>query len=234
MRLRVRLFGGIAAQAGAPEVELEVPDHVTADRVISELGRQVPDISPLLPSAKLAVNLELATGARPIRQDDEVAVLPPVAGGSASPEPDDDGPVVLTGLRRDGLPFDEALAAVAAPSAGATVLFLGTVRDHSEEVAAVELLVYSAYEEMAEATLREIADELLVKWPDLRGVALLHAVGELPVGAETIAVACSAPHRAEAFDACRHALEEAKRRVPIWKEEVATTGDAHWVGLDRC
>jgi MoaE-MoaD fusion protein len=152
-----------------------------------------------------------------------VAVLPPVAGGAVG---------LLVGVRRPPLPIDEVLATVASPAAGATVLFLGTVRDHSSHSPQVERLEYRAYEEMAERVLHAIAAELHVDWPQLTGIALLHAVGDLPVGAHTIAVACSSAHREEAYAASRHALEEVKRRVPIWKREVGPDG-SHWVGLDH-
>ena len=137
----------------------------------------------------------------------------------------------VTGLREPPLPVETTLAAITGPSAGATVSFLGTVRDHSPELDQVERLEYSAYGEMAEKVLDEIAGEVAERWPDLTGLALLHSVGDLPVGAHTVLVACSAPHRGEAFEAARHALEELKARVPIWKREVAP-GAARWVGFD--
>lgn len=137
----------------------------------------------------------------------------------------------VTGLREPPLPVDDTLSEIGAPSAGATVLFLGTVRDHSQDLDQVERLEYSAYGEMAEKVLDEIADEVVERWSDVTGVALLHSVGDLPVGAHTVLVACSAPHRAEAYEASRYALEELKERVPIWKREVAP-GAARWVGFD--
>jgi molybdopterin synthase catalytic subunit len=137
----------------------------------------------------------------------------------------------ITGLREPPLPVEEVLAEIVGPSAGGTVVFLGTVRDHSEELADVERLEYTAYGEMAEKVLAEIADEVAERWPQLTGLALLHAVGDLPVGAHTVLVACAAPHRGEAYEASRHALEELKRRTPIWKREVAP-GAARWVGFD--
>lgn len=79
--------------------------------------------------------------------------------------------------------------------------------------------------------LRDVADEAIAKWP-LAGIAILHAVGTLEVGDPTVAVACSAPHRAEAFEACRFAIDEIKRRVPIWKKEIGPDGE-RWVGLEH-
>jgi molybdopterin synthase catalytic subunit len=121
----------------------------------------------------------------------------------------------------------EALAFVADPAAGGTCLFVGTVRDHSEagEVAGLD---YEAWEELAERRLHEIAGQIFEKWP-VGKVALLHRTGKLDVGDVSVAVACSAPHRADAFEACRHGIERIKQDVPIWKKESLITGEAEWV-----
>ena len=122
---------------------------------------------------------------------------------------------------------DEAVAFVSDPGAGATCVFLGTVRDHSGE-GAVSGLTYEAWDELAVRRLAEIADEILERWP-ARKVALVHRTGELSVGEVSVVVACSAPHRSEAFEACRHGIEQLKHEVPIWKKEGLVSGDAHWV-----
>ena len=137
---------------------------------------------------------------------------------------------------RDGLivrvtadPLDpaEAVASVADPAAGGTCVFLGTVRDHSE-AGEVTGLTYEAWEELALARLGEIGEELFASWP-LRRVALWHRTGELEVGETSVIVACSAAHRAEAFEACRDGIERLKDDVPIWKKEHLVDGDAVWV-----
>jgi molybdopterin synthase catalytic subunit len=125
------------------------------------------------------------------------------------------------------LRMEEAAAFVADPAAGATCVFAGTVRNRSE-AGDVSGLVYEAWDELAERRLREVADEMRSTWP-VRKVALLHRIGALDVGETSVVVACSAPHRAEAFEACRHGIERLKQDVPIWKKEALATGDAHWV-----
>jgi molybdopterin synthase catalytic subunit len=120
-----------------------------------------------------------------------------------------------------------ALSFVADPAAGATVLFLGTVRDHSA-AGDVTLLTYEAWEEVAIQRLGAIGEEMLDRW-DTCKVALLHRRGRLGVGEVSVLVCCSAPHRAEAFEAARHGIERIKEEVPIWKKESLTTGDAQWV-----
>ena len=122
---------------------------------------------------------------------------------------------------------DEAVAFVADPAAGGTCVFLGTVRDHSE-AGGVTGLTYEAWEELAVRRLGELAEELFAAWP-LRRVALLHRCGELAVGDVSVAIAVSAGHRVEAFEACRHAIERLKRDVPIWKKEHLVSGESGWV-----
>lgn len=222
MRVGVRLFGALAERAGTGQLEVDLPEGATAQSLRALVGERWPAVADLLPRVTVAVNQEVVRGDHPIRPDDEVALLPPVAGGAAA---------VLTGLRAPPLPLDEALEAVAHPAAGAIVTFLGTVRDHSDGMDEVHELAYSAYEEMAERVLGDIAGETVARWPQLTGVVVLHALGDLAVGTHTILVVCSAPHREEAFAACRHALEETKRRVPVFKHERGASG-ARWVGAE--
>jgi molybdopterin synthase catalytic subunit len=121
----------------------------------------------------------------------------------------------------------EALAFVADPGAGGVVLFSGSVRDHSD-AGPVTGLEYEAWPERVMACLEAIGDELLDRWP-VRKVALLHRTGHLHVGEISVLVCCSAPHRADAFDAARHGIERIKQEAPIWKKEALASGDAHWV-----
>jgi molybdopterin synthase catalytic subunit len=133
----------------------------------------------------------------------------------------------LVRITTEPLRLEEAASFVADPAAGATCVFAGTVRNHSE-AGDVRGLIYEAWEELAERRLREVAAEMSSMWP-VRRVALLHRIGTLDVGETSVVVACSAPHRAEAFDACRHGIERLKQDVPIWKKEGLATGEAHWV-----
>ena len=132
-------------------------------------------------------------------------------------------------IRVSAAPIDvgEALAFVADPGAGATCAFVGTVRDHSEAGDVIGL-TYEAWEELAIARLEEIAEELFTTWP-LRKVALVHRHGELAVGEASVAVAVSAAHRAEVFEACRQGIERLKQDVPIWKREALADGEGRWV-----
>jgi molybdopterin synthase catalytic subunit len=121
----------------------------------------------------------------------------------------------------------EVLTFVADPAAGGTVLFAGVVRDHSD-AGDVTGLTYEAWEERALSQLEGIGGEMFDRWP-VRKVALVHRLGALDVGETSVLVCCSAPHRAEAFEAARHGIERIKQDVPIWKKERLLTGESHWV-----
>ena len=125
------------------------------------------------------------------------------------------------------LSIDDAFTAVADPGAGGTCVFVGTVRDHSGG-GDVTGLRYEAWDELAVKRLDEIAAEMLETWP-LRKVAIHHRTGDLAIGEASVVIACSAPHRADAFEACRHGIERLKQDVPIWKKEALVSGEAHWV-----
>jgi molybdopterin synthase catalytic subunit len=122
---------------------------------------------------------------------------------------------------------DEALAFVRDARAGGTCVFLGTVRDRSER-GDVTGLTYEAWEDLALRRLEELGEELFAAWP-LRRVAVIHRHGELAIGDVSVAIAVAAEHRAEAFEACRHAIERLKVDVPIWKKEHLVGGESSWV-----
>jgi molybdopterin synthase catalytic subunit len=134
-------------------------------------------------------------------------------------------------LTRDPISVESVLALVGGPADGAIDIFLGVVRDHNDG-SAVSGMRYDAYVEMAEQVLRAIVTEA----GGLTGVgkvAAVHRIGDLEVGEASVAIAASAPHRAEAFAACRYVIEEIKKRLPVWKQERYVTGEEHWVGAER-
>lgn len=227
MELEVRLFGGLWERTGGTRrVTVTLPAGATVRDLRDQLAADHPALADLLPRVNVAVDLEVAPDTLVLDGATEVAVLPPVAGGAG-----DAAPRVVTGLVAPPFDVDAVLAEITAPTVGAAVSFLGTVRDHAPDLEGVVRLDYSAYPDMAEKVLVEIADELVAEHPDLVGLALLHATGELDVGDHTILVAACAAHRAAAFDACRDGLERVKERVPIWKREVTADGAHRWVGL---
>jgi molybdopterin synthase catalytic subunit len=136
-------------------------------------------------------------------------------------------------IRTAALSIDEAVRAVAHDGAGATVTFVGTVRDVNDG-RAVSLLEYEAYATMARAEMARICSEVELAWPGTRAAAF-HRTGALSVGDAAVVCAVSAPHRGDAFRACRKVIDEIKLRVPIWKREHGPDGP-YWVGWEdaRC
>jgi molybdopterin synthase catalytic subunit len=135
--------------------------------------------------------------------------------------------VRLIGIRDEPLSVDDVLAAVADPAAGGTCVFIGTVRDvdHGRDVTALD---YEAHPSVAD-TFRSVAEKVAADI-GVCAVAAVHRVGSLAIGDLAVVVAVSAPHRGEAFDACRRLIDALKREVPIWKHQVFADGGAEWVG----
>ena len=131
------------------------------------------------------------------------------------------------GLTDQELPIGEAYSWAVRPQCGAVVLFSGTIRDHSEGRDGVEHLTYEAYEEQAVARFEAIGDEVRRRWTTVGRVGLLHRTGRMGVGESSVVAVVSAPHRAEAFEAARFAIDALKETAPIWKHEVWSDG-ADW------
>jgi molybdopterin synthase catalytic subunit len=144
---------------------------------------------------------------------------------SSQPHP---SPVRLLEVREAPLSVDEVLAAVSDTGMGGVVVFIGTVRD-ADEGREVQALAYSAHPS-AGTVLREVAEQVARAHPGT-ALAAVHRVGDLAVGDLAVVVAASAPHRGEAFAACRALIDDLKGQVPIWKNQVFTDGSQEWVGL---
>lgn len=129
------------------------------------------------------------------------------------------------GLQESALPIGEVYEWAVRPDCGAVVLFSGTVRDHAEGRDGVEFLTYEAYEEQVIPKLEAVAAQTRRQWPEIGRIALLHRTGRLELGESSVVVAVSAPHRPEAFEAARFAIDALKATVPIWKHEVWDGGE---------
>ena len=216
--VRVRLFARLREQAGTGALELQLADGATAGDALAELARRLPDLDLDPGRIRPAVNQVLAGWTAPLTQGDELALIPPVSGGAPHAALVEIGPVPLDPRRLE--------VAVAHPGAGGICTFTGIVRDNSRG-RSVTHLEYEAYAEMAEAEIRRITDAVAERWPEAR-VAIAHRTGRLEIGEASVVVAVSCPHRAEAFEACRYAIDHLKESVPIWKKEFATDGES-WI-----
>ena len=129
-------------------------------------------------------------------------------------------------ITAERLDLKALIEAVAAPNAGGIATFLGVVRDHNQGRRVLHL-VYEAYEPLAERALQRILDEAHGRWPSVL-IAIHHRIGHLAIGESSVAIAAASPHRADAFAACRYAIERVKQIVPIWKHEYFEGGDV-WI-----
>jgi MoaE-MoaD fusion protein len=221
MNIRLLAFASAGDALGASEMDLEMPEGSRVADLRARLDRDHPKIAPLWPRLAVAVDGRVAPPETPLTDGAEVALLPPVSGGRGETDGE------LRAALVDG-PIDvgQVAASVAGPSRGAVVLFLGTVRDHHAG-RSVGKLTYSAYRSMALDGLRRIVDDLEASAPGLRA-AIVHRLGDVPVGEASVVIAVGSAHRAAAYDASRTALERLKTEVPIWKQEHYTEGPPLW------
>jgi molybdopterin synthase catalytic subunit len=218
IRITVLYFAAARERVGVPREELELPSaSPTVAEVLKLLSGKHPALAPLLPHLRVAVDQEFTGPETKVRPGAEVALIPPVAGGSG----------VFRVVDRP-LVLDEVVQAVGGESYGGLVTFSGSVRNQTRGKRVLRL-EYEAYAPMAEKKLAEIGQEAAAKWQGSR-LAIVHRVGTLVPGELAVVIAAAAPHRAEAFDACRHAIERLKQDVPIWKKEFFEDGEV-WVGL---
>jgi molybdopterin synthase catalytic subunit len=218
MQVTVLYFAVFRERLRRDSETVELPDGASLDALIAALEERHPAVRGLRGRYRIALNQEMVAESAALADGDEIALIPPVAGGA------DRYAVVLDAP----LSLDRVVEAVRSPDAGGVVTFTGMVRRVSHG-ARIERLEYEAYKEMAERVLRALCDEIEAEIPGAR-LAVEHRVGVLAVGETAVVIAASAAHRAEAFTACRAMIDRLKDRAPIWKKEVGENGEV-WVGL---
>ena len=223
-KIRLLAFATAADALGRGELDMEVPSGTTVAELRQRLDAGHPALRELWPRLAIAIDGNLAGPEAEIPDGAEVALLPPVSGGSGAAEGTTGE--AASNLTDGPLDVDSVVARVAAPSRGAVVTFLGTVRDHHQG-RPVDHLVYDAYRPMAEAAIARIVNELEASHDDL-AVAIVHRLGEVPAGEPSVLIATASPHRPPAYEASRTALERLKKEVPIWKREHYADGGATW------
>ncbi len=219
MNVQVRLFARYRELAGTSSLELEMPASSTALDVFDRVAERFPEMRSMRGSTLMAIDADFVRPETELREGEELVLMPPVSGGAELIE--------ITGAPLD---LNELIRAVEHPSAGGLVTFSGVVRDHHDGKRVVAI-GYEAYGKMAEVKLRQIADEVTRRWPECR-IAMAHRTGDLQIGEASVLIAVSAPHRAEAFDACEYAIDTLKQIVPIWKKEAYEDGQV-WLEYEH-
>jgi molybdopterin synthase catalytic subunit len=202
----VRLFAGLRQRAGEDQIELELPDTASVGDALAELAWLTGGVDVVM-----AVNREYADASMPLSPGDELALIPPVSGGSAAGGVGGIDCTAMVRITVEPLSLESVTARVSDPRAGAVVAFLGVTRD-------VPALEYEAYVEMAERKLAAIVATAIERF-GLCSAAAEHRVGTVPLSEPSVIVAASAPHRDAAFAGARYLIDEIKSQAPIWKRE---------------
>ena len=216
--ITVLYFAAARERVGQSRESLEVPPGTRVTDVLRLLAARHPSLAPLLPHLRVAVNQEFSDAEAMVPAGAELALIPPVAGGSGG----------LFRVVDRPLRLEEVVEAVSGEAYGGLVTFSGSVRNQTKGRRVLRL-EYEAYPPMAEKKLAEIGAEVAGQFSGTR-LAIVHRVGTLKPGELAVVIAAAAPHRKEAFLGCEHAIERLKQDVPIWKKEFFEDGEV-WVGL---
>jgi molybdopterin synthase catalytic subunit/molybdopterin converting factor small subunit len=224
--ITLKLFGLLKTLANnQAEMTVSLDGGRKVADLVGLLDKAYPQIAELVHKKKvlISVNQEIAHPETIIQEGDEVALLPPFAGGNASC-----GDEKLVRVQQEDFSIDQELARVRASSKriGGIAIFLGTARDRSKgrDVSGIK---FEYYEGMAQKKLREIRERALKDF-DVIELLILHRYGDIQIGENIVLVIAAAEHRAEAFRACKWAIDELKQITPIWKQESTPEGEI-WV-----
>ena len=220
MRVDILYFAILRERVGLDRETLELLEGADVRAARAAIAARHPEIASLLPRVETAVNRAVAGEAKALADGDEIALLPPVAGGAGARK---------IAIHAAPLVVEETVAAVAGPNRGGVVTFTGVVRREGHHLSDVVRLEYEAYVEMAEQVLADIAEEIEREWAGTE-IAIHHRIGSLKVGDVAVAITAASAHRAPAFEACRAAIDRLKERAPIWKKEIGESGEA-WLGF---
>jgi molybdopterin converting factor subunit 1 len=217
MRVRVLFFGMLKDLVGKSSDTLDLPEDATVGGLLAHLELQLPRLKDSRASLAVAVNQRYAGVETELKHDDEVALLPPVSGGSGNAEGSRYASIV-----RAPIDTSQVLGRIKRGDDGATVVFEGAVRNQTRGRKTL-YLDYEAYEDMALQQMDGLAEQALRQF-QIRDVALVHRLGRLKIGETSVLIVVASAHRAAGFDACRWLIDTLKRTVPIWKKEYFQDG----------
>jgi molybdopterin synthase catalytic subunit/molybdopterin converting factor small subunit len=228
VNITILLFATLKDRARRGQMTLALDEGATVGDLKTRLATEVPGLAPALPTALVSINREFAFQQDSLHDGDEVGLFPPVSGGARQ------APTIFR-ITNDPLDLDALLAAITLPTTGAACIFTGMVRGETTRASDplgphhTAWLEYEAYLPMAEAKMRQVADEIRAHWPAVEGIAIVQRIGPLEPGTPTVLIACSAAHRdTGVFDAARYGIDRLKEIVPVWKKEIGPNGE-EWV-----
>ena len=220
VNIRVLFFGAARDAVEANELDLAVAAPATVSSAFQSLKTRFSMLERFGRSLLFAVNQEYATPDTQLKENDELAVFPPVSGGSHD----------FFELTTEPIDVGEVARRVVLPECGATVTLDGYAREWTKGKHTL-YLVYEAYDAMAFTEMQRLGAEAHKQF-DIAHLGIVHRTGRIEIGETSVVIAASAPHRRAAFQACEWAIKELKRTVPIWKKEIFEGGE-QWVDADE-
>ncbi len=224
--IEVLLFASLKERAGVSSITLELPDDARVQDLKLLLAEMYPSLAPALDSALVSLNKEFAFDDDLIPISAEAALFPPVSGGS-------DFPTIFR-ITEEALDLDDLVAQITLPTTGAACVFTGMVRGLTSRENPHETiyLEYEAYRPMAEAKMKQVAEEIRSRWSSVEGIAIVQRIGRLDPGTPTVLIACTAAHRdTGVFEAARFGIDRLKEIVPVWKKRLDPMGTAGLKGI---
>jgi molybdopterin converting factor subunit 1 len=222
MRVRLLFFGVLKDLVGKSSDTLDLVEDATVGGLLAQIESRIPQLKDSLASLAVAVNQQYAGLETELKDDDEVALLPPVSGGSGDAEVGRYVSSVHASIVRAPIDASQVLARIKRGDDGAAVVFEGVVRNQTRGRKTL-YLDYEAYEDMALQQMEGLAEQALRQF-QIRHVALVHRLGRLEIGETSVLIVVASAHRAAAFDGCRWLIDTLKRTVPIWKKECFQDG----------
>jgi MoaE-MoaD fusion protein len=219
MNIRVLFFGAARDAVAANQLDLELEAPATVASAFQSLKTRFSKLERFGRSLLFAVNQEYATPDTELKENDELAVFPPVSGGSHD----------FFELTKEPIDVGEVARRVVLPECGATVTLDGYAREWTKGKRTL-YLVYESYDTMALTEMQRLGAEAHKQF-DIAHIGIVHRTGRIDIGETSVVIAASAPHRRAAFQACEWAIKELKRTVPIWKKEIYEGGE-QWVATD--
>lgn len=223
IEVKILFFAHLKEIAGVSHTQITLPSGSrVADLKVALLDR-FPQIENRLATTLVSINQQFATDADPIPAGAEIALFPPVSGGSDLP--------TIFKITRDAIDLDALVDQITLVSSGAACIFSGMVRGetHRGEDHITAALEYEAYVPMAEAKMKQVAEEIRARWPAVQGIAIVQRIGRLEPRTPTVLIACSAAHRdTGVFEAARYGIDRLKEIVPVWKKEIGPDGE-EWI-----
>jgi MoaE-MoaD fusion protein len=226
VQVKLLFFASLKDIVGSRQLDFDVPSGATVNDLLERLEARYPGLRPYRSIVLTSLNEDYVDRSTVVSDGDEVAIFPPVSGGTSSEPVIADRPREVYRLTREAIDAREVADMILRPEDGALCIFEGVVRNNSKGKT-TRYLEYEAYETMALKTMEEIGEFVRSAW-EIGCVAIVHRLGRMEIGETSVAIIITSPHRRASFDACEYAIDRLKKIVPIWKKEFFDDGEI-WI-----